>query len=296
MCHVALKGTTVAQQAAMKALTALASPQAVERLARVPGFEWTDELNTRIRMLAACGPPAAPELVRALSVDDSATWIALMALRRMGVDAVPALCDGLVSRFSRTVTSSARLLGEIGNALAVEPLSRAMLRTEPEVRREAVLALGKLGCDGARETLRQAVAAPDLGPLAALALVELGHGSDELVPPLVRVLQDHDSRVRVRAARALERLAEAEAPLSLRSALGPLRRLSWSWLIDGDERALCRHVAERIRAATVGISDLPIPRRAGDTDSLPVPAEPAETREESLPRPSREYERGSQGA
>lgn len=140
---------------------------------------------------------------------------------------------------------SARFLGEIGNARAVEPLVRVLRNTREEdrdVRLAAGRALGRIRDPRAVEPLLDALAAPEswlpariaevvlqFGPLAYEPLVERLQGSDnaavrawaaeilgdlgdtKATPSLLACLADLNDGVRARAASALGKLRDRRA-------------------------------------------------------------------------------------
>lgn len=99
--------------------------------------------------------------------------------------------------------------------------------TDPDVRREAVLAIGRLRVDGAMERLTALASEP--GPLRTAAVEGLGRlGGKEVLPELMRAFTDDDPGVRVAAVQALAATREPEAfsaiVFGMSSDLSPLVR------------------------------------------------------------------------
>jgi HEAT repeat protein len=71
------------------------------------------------------------------------------------------------------VRNVAMLLGEMGGQSLVEPLAGLLKHPEPQVRREAASALGKIGGSRTVAHLRQAILDPEVSTIAARVLGEL---------------------------------------------------------------------------------------------------------------------------
>ena len=179
-----------------------------------------------------------------------------IALRHAGPAAVPALTAEVARGAPTSAVRAAVLLGELGDAratpalaaavgddgrglavslvaidalarlrdpAAVLPLARAAVAAEPDVRRQALLALRVVGDTRGAAVLAQGLADPDPTVRAAAAALAGTLRAAEAVPALALLLADGDPRVRPAAARALARITGGPAPLppTLASALVP---------------------------------------------------------------------------
>lgn len=109
---------------------------------------------------------------------------------------------------------AAEALGDIGDARAVKPLSKALKDKERTVQWEATEALGKIGDARAVEPLSQALKDEDskVRRAAEKALVDIG--DTRAVEPFAKSLKDEDKDVRGAAKEPLERLETKEKPSS----------------------------------------------------------------------------------
>lgn len=133
-------------------------------------------------------------------------------LRTHGSVAVPKLISHLSDSNTYRRAHSAGLLGDIGDARAVEPLCK-MAAIEVNARDWVISALGKfedqqsvdaliaLLSEGSGETLSLPAVDVSTGRQAAIALAEIGTLA---VPSLEASLDSRDSNVRTNAAFALE--------------------------------------------------------------------------------------------
>jgi HEAT repeat protein len=134
---------------------------------------------------------------------------------------------------------AAEVLGQLGDARAVEPLIEALrLDADASVRAAAARSLGLLKALAAKATLLEALndPDPDVGGAAAQALAELGE-KGETTDALLAALRDSDPGKRADTAQAL-------ADLGDRRALEPLLELA---LLDPDELVRDRTI-EAIKA------------------------------------------------
>ena len=120
---------------------------------------------------------------------------------------------------------SARFLGEIGNARAVEPLVRVLRNTREEdrdVRLAAGRALGRIRDPRAVEPLLDALAAPESWLPARIAEVVLQFGPLAFEPLLARLEDSDNAAVRAWAAEILGDLGDTKATPSLLACLADL--------------------------------------------------------------------------
>jgi PKD repeat protein len=125
---------------------------------------------------------------------------------------VSVLISALINdKSSDTRADAAEVLGEIGDARAVEPLIDALRDVDYTVQWDAAEALGKIGDKRAVEPLITTLKAEDgyLQDLAAEALGEIGDA--EAVEPLIGALKDEEGDVRSSAAGALGKIGDKRA-------------------------------------------------------------------------------------
>ena len=196
-----------------------------------------------VGVLGKIGDSRAVEpLIKALGSDDrgGVGWLAAYALGDIGDSrAVEPLIkvleeDGHVRKgeafwgdSQRRCQAAARALGKIGDERAVEPLAKALELNSYEVRRAAVIALGKFG-ELAMEPLIKALGDENYEVRLAAAGV-LGAISDSrAVEPLSKMLNlrypksymDGEWSVRRKAAEALGEIGDSHAVEPLIKALG----------------------------------------------------------------------------
>ena len=182
-------------------------------------------------------------LVQKLGSDrDDIVTGAEIELRKLGKNSVPYLIKGLTNENKVIRQKSAYLLGDAGDASAVEPLTLALKDSEAHVRGEAASALGWLhnrkSIDPLLETLkdkdeyvrsRAAFSLGKIGDKKALdplikalqdnsqlvrkeTVIALGLLNDiKSVPALIKILDDKDPEVRTKAASSLGQLGDKKA-------------------------------------------------------------------------------------
>ncbi len=168
-----------------------------------------------------------------------------MILSRQDIDDMTSRrdVDGLIRalgcRESAEVRQrAAQVLGEIGDARAVEPLIAALKDAEWAVRAAAAQALGELGnpplsrllssdftpeeigIERAVQPLIAALADEDLGVRCAVIEVSSRIRDEGTTEPLIGLLTDENEEVRCAAIRALGRMGDAQAVQPLRAVLG----------------------------------------------------------------------------
>ncbi|MFN3648514.1 MAG: HEAT repeat domain-containing protein [Armatimonadota bacterium] len=146
------------------------------------------ERRAAAEALAACGERGIDPLCRALSDEDEGVRTAVAhALAQLGLPAIRRLTWRLKTGVSSVSCSAAWALGFCGPA-AVEALEWARSSLDPTLRRTVAEALQRLALP-------------------------------ECVPVLIRMLRDHDWRVRVAVVRALGEIGDERAVQPLCSAL-----------------------------------------------------------------------------
>ena len=157
-------------------------------------------------------------LVRALASSDSA--VSRYACEALGVaeeGILAYLITPLEDDDPEMRRAAAYALGKLGDQRAVEPLRKALYDDHDKVRREAVKSLGQLK---AVEALIEALGNPDdtIRNLAVHALDDLK--DPRAVEPLIAALGDEDSSVRQAACYAVRDLGDVRAVQPLIECLG----------------------------------------------------------------------------
>lgn len=136
-------------------------------------------------------------------------------IRALGADAVPVLMGGLDHISSATKTASVRLLGELGDVRAVEPLCEVLATAESKsLRQAAASAAGKIGDSKAISPLCQALLTDKEWPVrkaAAEALGTIAPGTEAVESLCQALLTDDQSSVRDAAAEALGKIGDVAA-------------------------------------------------------------------------------------
>ncbi len=184
---------------------ATAIPLLVEELTRV------DEHSSRnvAEAIAAFGTMATPALLELL-VDPSRAVARVWAARILGQIGDARAVDDLVARLNdrddRLRMAAAEALGAIGDPRALQSIVRATLRDPaPQVRAHAAGAVAQIEGERAVDVMVAALADPDYATrIRALEAFETMRVED--TSPLEAALRDPNAEVRRRAALALERV------------------------------------------------------------------------------------------
>jgi HEAT repeat protein len=137
--------------------------------------------------------------------------VAGMALLDLGTAALPSLRAALDAGLPVTQSLAADLLGLHGDPVAAQPLVSlvADARRDPDVRRAAAQALGRVGSPVATATLAAALLDPGQPPLQCAAAEALGRIGDAAgLDPLTAGLRSAGIDVRAACADALALLGE----------------------------------------------------------------------------------------
>lgn len=164
------------------------------------------------------GRSAVSPLIAALS--EKSVDVRKSSARALGeigdARAVEPLIAALSDPSSVVREAAARALGNLGDTRAIEPLSAALADEEHHVRPVAAKSLGQIGDLRAIDALAAALMdkRPMLRKSAAEALVKLG---PEAMGPLLEALHDPENHTRIVAVEALGQLGDPRAvgPLSM---------------------------------------------------------------------------------
>jgi HEAT repeat protein len=182
------------------------------------------------------GGIAAPALADALAEEEN--WEVrkglIAVLTSMGRTAMPVLLQRLDDPSWFMVRNVVMLLGEIGGQSLVEPLAGLLKHSEPQVRREAASALGKIGGSRAVAQLRQAILDPEVSTIAARVLGELDRENTvalfaKRLAKTGRLVPDERG-----AREAITILGEMEATEAVPALSRVLRRGLWIPISAGD--------------------------------------------------------------
>ena len=274
--------------------------QLMRRVVRGPHPALRSEAANALGNYGRKAEVAIPALVTALKDRDvSVSSTAAVALGKVGVesrDAVKGLVDAL-ERDPMLAASAAEALGRIGPnaATALRPLLKALEHDDADLRREATLALGRLG----PEAEKQAVAPirlllddaePRVKLAAALSLTRLNvEGDEPVIATLARAVSKDGRMVIEMRQAACEALGEhgPRAASAVSALVACLReRHVHNPAIPYADQRLAQHNDLRRAAATalgaIGSAEaLPALRDAGATPELQEAAEAAIARIES---------------
>jgi HEAT repeat protein len=188
---------------------AAAVPALIERLA-------DPDPMVRQRAVAALGDLRAVEALVPIAgmLDATAAWtdlLAIMALSRMGPESAPRIGSLLRSSTSPAMTKGLlQVTAQLGRADDAALVRSLASHADPEVRVEAVRALGRLPAEP--ESVDVCLTAMDdaTWPTRALAARSLGNlGEPRAIPRLERAMGDRAYWVRHHAGQALAALGQA---------------------------------------------------------------------------------------
>lgn len=181
-----------------------------------------EDPEIEVRQAAAQGlaltrlPQVIPYLIEAMQDSfwwyerDNAAKPLLDSLAGFGSQAVEPLCQALRNPEGVVRRNAALLLGQIGDARAVEPLGLALYDVHFEVGETAAGALARFGATGLK-VLEEATHAAETD-IRLHALYALSHIRDSRVVPLIaRLLQDHDRQVVKQAIQCLAAQGDPQA-------------------------------------------------------------------------------------
>ncbi len=152
------------------------------------------------------GPRAVPVLMRAYDAADIESRVLFLeVIENLGdTSVVPRLIDIAHGNEPRTAEAAVRALAKLAGPEAAPALVELIRRSDPELGRQAALALSSIGIrapDAVAKQLRQALAAGDLRPAWVSVLGVLGRREDAEV--VKHACHDRDPEVRRAAIEAL---------------------------------------------------------------------------------------------
>ena len=170
-------------------------------------------------LLVVVGEPAVDVLVPILGDTARVRESAISILTRIGVPAAERLTGALDSPDVLTRAGAARILGNIGDTTAMEPLTERLEDASPHVKIEAAAALYKLGDKSHIDVITDGLGI-DLLSARRSAAAAMQNVVEELpVEPLLKAAEDDDIQVKAAAIRALGKTKDAQAIAPLIEAL-----------------------------------------------------------------------------
>ena len=206
-----LKGKDIEQKKiAAQKLALIGSPQAVR-----PLVEAIADKNEEVRLVAAAAlkrikdPAGIEPLIRTLK--EPMKWLPARiaeVLVELGPLAVPTLVAGLGDPDPEYRGYIIEILGEIGDAGCLDPLTGQLQAADAVVRAKAVTAIGSIGGWEAVQALLAALADADPKVRLQAVLALRRSGDQSAAAGLARAAGDRDKLVRSNAVDALGRLGE----------------------------------------------------------------------------------------
>jgi HEAT repeat protein len=213
----------VVRRAAAEALGKIGDPCAVDSLLKALK---DDNQNVRTEAASALGkiadPRSAEPLIKVLDhKDNQLRHKAAEALLRICASSIEPLITALKDNTikSKACCEVAAVLGQIGDARAVESLIAALKHHHRNVRQAAVQALGEIAAPRAVEPLIEALDQEDTFSCLVTAEALRKIGDPRAVELLIRALDDGDCDVAWRAASALGKIRDPRAVEPLIKAL-----------------------------------------------------------------------------
>ncbi len=186
------------------------------------------EIEARQAAAKALGETAHPQAIPylMLALRDPFWWyerereadVLLKAIEGMGEMAVDTLLEALNDTEGTVRRYAARLLGNIGDKRAIEPLGMALYDTHFEVGQAAAESLAGFGAPGLK-ILAEALHHPEVWlrqhAIAGLTL----SGDKRIVPPILEMLNDPEREVQKQAIQALGELQDERALPALQAII-----------------------------------------------------------------------------
>jgi HEAT repeat protein len=180
--------------------------------------------------LIAAAAPLGPDMARALvaaleeAEDRSVRRTLLDALVAVAPGAPEVLADMVRDRRWFVVRNAVTVLGEVEDERAVQHLTQVLAHTHPRVRREAVMALARIGNDDAAQLILGMLDDPDEDVRAAAAMT-LGvlEVARSVRPLLDRLEREERPDVQVEILRALGQLGDPGVVAAVEKRAQPSR-------------------------------------------------------------------------
>ena len=163
-------------------------------------------------VLSIVGEPAVDTLIPVLGdATERVRKSAISILTGIGAPAAAPLTTALESPDVLIRVGAARILGDIGDAAAVEPLTKALDDGDPHVRIEVAAALCKLGDKSHADVIIGGLDADLLSVRRAAAAAIQNAVEEPPVEPLIKAAGDNDTQVQAAAIRTLGRTKDERA-------------------------------------------------------------------------------------
>lgn len=172
------------------------------------------------KVLPIVGEPAVDILIPVLGdATERVREIAISVLTTIGAPAAVSLTKALESPDVLTRAGAARVLGDIGDTTAIEPLTKGLEDGNLHVRIAIAAALYKLGDKSHADVIIDGLDADLLSARRAAAAAMQNVVEKPPVEPLIKAAEDSDAQVQLSATRALGKTKDARAVPVLIAAL-----------------------------------------------------------------------------
>ena len=205
-------------EATAEKLRELGKP-AMDELVRMMKYE-LNMAEDVAKVLSIVGEKAVDTLIPILGdATQRIREIAVSVLTTIGAPAAVSLTEALESPDMLTRAGAARVLGDIGDTTAAEPLKKGLEDGNPHVRVAAAAALYKLGDKSHANIIIDGLGAGLLSARRAAAAAMQNTMEEPPVEPLIKAAGDSDTQVQASATRALGKTKDARAVPVLIAAL-----------------------------------------------------------------------------
>jgi len=223
--RLALETGEPPDEAALAMARHLLTPGVTSRIvARLGAAREEHRREELVRVCTVVGHEMAVAISDALSdtTDRRARRTYLDAMEAMGPDAMPVLETMMEDGRWYVVRNAVSILGELDEPRSVEYITSSLAHTHPKVRREALLALAKVGGSDAGMLVQGMLQDPDSEVRLAAAMAAGELKVERALKPLLEILEEEDDQDVVLALlRALGRLGDPGAvPVIEKYAVG----------------------------------------------------------------------------
>ncbi len=213
--RLALEAGGPPDQAALAMARHLLSPGVTSRIvARLGAAREEHRREELVRVCTLVGHEMAVAISDALSdtKDRRARRTFLDAMQAMGPDAMPVLETMMEDGRWYVVRNAVSVLGELDEPRSVEYITTSLAHTHPKVRREALLALAKVGGSDAGMLVQGMLQDPDAEVRLAAVMAAGELKVERALKPLLEILEEEDDEdVVIGVLRALGRLGDPGA-------------------------------------------------------------------------------------